>query len=380
MVIAHDPNKSSNPIPGFQMFCYSDENRSNVLIGSNAYKAYHVSCLELALPAYKEPGHRLDRDIWGATIQESIWETSLASVERLRVDWLIERFAHRMARFPPIFNLPVEILRKIGRDCLREEAVMELKRLWLRKKKDPTAIHIDVDETSTLWIRYTKIEGLKIVGVFISSDRLGIREIHIMRPGDMPTVQPAPGVGWNIYRTSAVPLLFKGHFDGLKLRRLRILELNQLDIKFCPSGRIRDQTWFRDLLWSTIPNENEILPNNGPLIHIDRSQGDYQQLSNIVQHIYFNKPNTSGYSFCGYRDTLIEIIPNDSESLPFDIAHTEGGLFPLWWMYLSLDEGERISELWKRIYFTGSRWGTTLIMGHDGLWDKFVTIVWEQPW
>ncbi|KAM0359380.1 hypothetical protein ACHAP4_004287 [Fusarium culmorum] len=213
MVIAHDPSKSSNPIPGFQMFCYSDENRSNVLIGSNAYKAYHVSCLELALPAYKEPGHRLDRDIWGATIQESIWETSLASVERLRVDWLIERFAHRMARFSPIFNLPVEILRKIGRDCLREEAVMELKRLWLRKKKDPAAIHIDVDETSTLWIRYTKIEGLKIVGVFISSDRLGIREIHIMRPGDMPTVQPAPGVGWNIYRTSVVPLRFKGHFD-----------------------------------------------------------------------------------------------------------------------------------------------------------------------
>lgn len=153
--------------------------------------------------------------------------------------------------------------------------------------------------------------------------------------------------------------------QGLKLRRLRIPEFHHLDIEFSPSGRILHQTRFCDLIWSTIPKPLAIFPSPGSPgehVRIDRNQNDGQQLSNIVQHIDFNKPGTSGYSFCGYRDNLIDIIPNDNESLPFDVAHTEGGLFPLWWMYLSLDEGERISELWERIYFTGTQWCNTLIV------------------
>ncbi|CZS75396.1 unnamed protein product [Fusarium graminearum] len=299
MVIVHDPNKLSNPIPGFHLHRYSEKNRSILLFGLSAYKAYHFSCVEFALPNWSQPGYRLDRDIWGATIQESI---------------------------------------------------------WLQKKKDPTDILIDVDETSTLWIRYIHIEGLN---VFISTDCLGVREIHIMRPGDTPTIQPTPGVGWNIHRFLTLPFCFKGHFDGLKLRRLRIPEFHHLDIEFSPSGRILHQTRFCDLIWSTIPKPLAIFPSPGSPgehVRIDRNQNDGQQLSNIVQHIDFNKPGTSGYSFCGYRDNLIEIIPNDNESLPFDVAHAEGGLFPLWWMYLSLDEGERISELWERIYSTGTQW------------------------
>lgn len=107
-----------------------------------------------------------------------------------------------------------------------------------KKKKDPTDILIDVDETSTLWIRYIHIEGLKYVrslstekpkngkpfftfnpynknavSVFISTDCLGVRETHIMRPGDTPTTQPTPGVGWNIHRFLTLPFCFKGHFD-----------------------------------------------------------------------------------------------------------------------------------------------------------------------
>ncbi|EYB30557.1 hypothetical protein FG05_00245 [Fusarium graminearum] len=180
-----------------------------------------------------------------------------------------------------------------------------------------------------------------------------------MRPGDTPTIQPTPGVGWNIHRFLTLPFCFKGHFDGLKLRRLRIPEFHHLDIEFSPSGRILHQTRFCDLIWSTIPKPLAIFPSPGSPgehVRIDRNQNDGQQLSNIVQHIDFNKPGTSGYSFCGYRDNLIEIIPNDNESLPFDVVHAEGGLFPLWWMYLSLDEGERISELWERIYSTGTQW------------------------
>ncbi|CAG2002067.1 unnamed protein product [Fusarium graminearum] len=303
MVIVHDPNKLSNPIPGFHLHRYSEKNRSILLFGLSAYKAYHFSCVEFALPNWSQPGYRLDRDIWGATIQESIWETSLPSTERLRADWLIERFAHRMVYVVPYSKFPLKILRKIGRDFLREEAVMELKHLWLQKKKDPTDILIDVDETSTLWIRYIHIEGLKAI--------------------------------------------------------LIIPEFHHLDIEFSPSGRILHQTRFCDLIWSTIPKPLAIFPSPGSPgehVRIDRNQNDGQQLSNIVQHIDFNKPGTSGYSFCGYRDNLIEIIPNDNESLPFDVAHAEGGLFPLWWMYLSLDEGERISELWERIYSTGTQW------------------------
>lgn len=76
MVIVHDPNKLSNPIPGFHLHRYSEKNRSILLFGLSAYKAYHFSCVEFALPNWSQPGYRLDRDIWGATIQESIWETS----------------------------------------------------------------------------------------------------------------------------------------------------------------------------------------------------------------------------------------------------------------------------------------------------------------
>ncbi|UZP32483.1 hypothetical protein NXS19_000299 [Fusarium pseudograminearum] len=392
MIIIHDPDKTwLNPIPDFQVHRYEEKHRSNALFGSNAYKAYHFSCVKFTLPHWSQPGYRMDRDIWGATIQESIWETSLPSTERHRADWLSERFAHRMAYVSPYSMFSLKILRKIGRDCLREEAVMELKRLWLRKKKDPAAIHINVDETSTLWIRYIHIEGLKYVrslsteklkdgeplftfnpynktavSVFISSDRLGVRDIHIMRPEDTPTIQPTPGVGWNVHRLLTLPLCFKGHFDGLKIRRLRIPEFHHQDIEFSPSGRILHQTRFCDFLWSTIPKTLALFPFPGFHVRIDRNQNDGQQLSNIVQHIDFNKPGTSGYSFCGYRDALIEIIPNDSASLPFDIAHNEGGLFPLWWMYLSLDEGERISELWERIYFTSTQWCNTLILRTDG--------------
>ncbi|CAF3600999.1 unnamed protein product [Fusarium graminearum] len=221
---------------------------------------------------------------------------------------------------------------------------MELKHLWLQKKKDPTDILIDVDETSTLWIRYIHIEGLKYV-----------RSLSTEKPKN-----GKPFFTFNPYNKNAVSVFISTDcLGGLKLRRLRIPEFHHLDIEFSPSGRILHQTRFCDLIWSTIPKPLAIFPSPGSPgehVRIDRNQNDGQQLSNIVQHIDFNKPGTSGYSFCGYRDNLIEIIPNDNESLPFDVAHAEGGLFPLWWMYLSLDEGERISELWERIYFTGTQW------------------------
>ncbi|XEU97713.1 hypothetical protein FSHL1_002999 [Fusarium sambucinum] len=377
---------SNRPYYGLR---YNANNISSVDFDMNqTHKAYHFTCLDVFLPTSLN-GENLDPDIWNATILQPTCETPIPSVRKRRTDWLFEHLVKKLERV--VFNkdhieLPKEIILKIGRYAVREEAVAILKSLWEHKKEPPRdELVVQVDEASTLWIRYINIEGIQyikslstdrpteggykfftfdkgynIVRIFVASDRLGVRKIIINRPGEEPDIKRESG--------------------GLKLQQLRILEYHDQDVQFTVSGRLSTQELthqdgtvspghgprFCDILWSTVPNPLTTFPTFD--IPIDRMQDYGQQLSNIVQYVDLNSPEaTHGYSFCGYRDTLMEIIPDNGEqkNIPFDIAHTEGGRFPLWWMYMPLDEDERILTLWYRIYWRGETRCWSLVVRTD---------------
>jgi hypothetical protein len=176
----------------------------------------------------------------------------MTSVEKKRTHWLTNIFAGKQycLKLGRIHQVPTEIWRMIGSYMIQETACTLLRALWIQSAEPRWRNNIKAEDTSTLWIKCIYIEGRqyvkslstewsggsvklfdfrgregnnKNVNIFVASDRLGVRRIIIRPVGEMPAVEPEPGVGWNIYRRLELPLVFDRYFDvSIKLTAQRM--------------------------------------------------------------------------------------------------------------------------------------------------------------
>ncbi|KAF5672777.1 hypothetical protein FHETE_3611 [Fusarium heterosporum] len=285
---------------------------SDVLL-NKAEKRYHVDCVELATPDLMT-GAQLDPDIWSATVHN----TYLYDDERPSTPW-VERRAKRLRNlFTPKlydalqFRLPFELCQDIAQHLTRESAVLALRDVWLGGlHRDRSEVGVTVKESTTLYIGYIEIEGLRYVNyfssalnaeasvtevtfnkglpvnIFIANDYLGVRNIIFLPPGEQPDIDREPGVMWSIDRMKSLPFLITGRFDaslppwvdtstppiltieqGLKLRHLDVFTPDEYS-QYESHGYVkegRQDNNFRRFKWPVIPKLSTLFPKIDPIL------------------------------------------------------------------------------------------------------------------
>lgn len=69
--------------------------------------------------------------------------------------------------------------------------------------------------------------------------------------------------------------------------------------------------------------------------------------SDIVRTIDWNSPGIKGYTFHGKGATLIDVFPHHpGQKFPYDIDSCRFEHY--WWIYMPIDPGERVADLWVR--------------------------------
>ncbi|VTT72053.1 unnamed protein product [Fusarium fujikuroi] len=250
---------------------------------------------------------RLDPDIYNATILEPLQEGRhpLPSIQTRRLKWLKKTFSEQL--FQTIKNrLPLEVCENIARYCLQERAVQVVRHHWLRKDRPkPGRISVAIREGKPLWAQYVEFEGIRYVKS-LSYQSLGGDESQILSNPDSDC-------------------------NGIKLRGLAAYKYRN------------DQPRFpEDLRWSVLPTTLDPIPE--PPIPFKSFLGD-----EIISAIDWNRPDVIGYSFYGWDNTIMKIIPHKAgEKHPYDFGSTSQYVYS--WVYFPIDSDERISEAWIRRY------------------------------
>jgi hypothetical protein len=69
--------------------------------------------------------------------------------------------------------------------------------------------------------------------------------------------------------------------------------------------------------------------------------------SDIVRIIDWNSPGIEGYTFHGKGAMLIDVYPHyPRQNFPYDIGSCR--FEHCWWIYMPIDPGERVADLWVR--------------------------------
>ncbi|KAF5541057.1 hypothetical protein FMEXI_8078 [Fusarium mexicanum] len=320
--------------------------------------SFHAGCVDLAQQAglISADQQRLDPGIYNATILEPLQEGRYPppSIQTRRLKWLKKTFSESLLQ--TIRNrLPGEVCDIIAQYCLREQAVQVVRDLWLRKDRpNPGRISMVIEEGKPLWAQYVYYEGIRHVrslsyhsvggeeaqilsdprgnvNIFVAHDFLGVVDIIATSDREIPSVKQQTGRWWTLFTPSKMPFYLKARFDGIKLRDLAAYKY------------ANDQPRFpEDHRWSVLPTTLDPIPE--PPIPCHSRLGD-----EIISAIDWNQPDVIGYSFFGWDNTIMKIIPHKvGEMHPYDFDTNMQ--YEHSWVYFPVDSDERISEVWIRRY------------------------------
>ncbi|KAF5649235.1 hypothetical protein F25303_4772 [Fusarium sp. NRRL 25303] len=270
---------------------------------------------------------------------------------------------YRKADFPSLQSkddtiknrLPLEVCENIAQFCLQERAVQVVRHHWLRKgRPKPGRISVTIREGKPLWAQYVNYEGIRHVrslsyrsvggdetrvlsgsqgnvNILVAHDYLGVVDIIATSGEHVPSVKEKPGRWWTLFTPRKMPFYLKARFDGIKLRELAAYR-----------RRIDQPRFPEDLRWSVLPTTLDPIPE--PPIPFKSFLGD-----EIISAIDWNRPDVIGYSFYGWDNTIMKIIPHKAgEKHPYDFGSTSQYAYS--WVHFPIDSDERISEAWIRRY------------------------------
>ncbi|KAM0424248.1 hypothetical protein ACHAPT_010620 [Fusarium lateritium] len=197
-----------------------------------------------------------------------------------------------------------------------------------------------------IWARFVKFDGVAYVAelsnirfpdgvvsvlmprtreidaIYVAQDNLGIRRIILGNSDKPPQVSPKPSLRWWACPFSPQGQL-RGHSDGIKLRKLSSVSSTVDELK-C------QQMW--------------VIPQ--PLKKQFRFH-NRRYSSRIPRFNFFecNHPDIIGYSACWYRTVSVVHAHVPGEDLRF-YANTAADFPSGVWLYLPMDKGELVTELW----------------------------------
>ncbi|KAF5559480.1 hypothetical protein FNAPI_4699 [Fusarium napiforme] len=315
---------------------------------------FHVECVDLAPDLMTD--QRLDPGIYNATILEPLEEGRYPppSIQTRRLNWLKKSFSEDLCQ---IINCrpPREVCDNIAQYCLRNRAVQVIRGHWLREDRPkPGRISMAIEEGKPLWAQYVSYEGIRHVrslsyhsvggdetqilsglqenvNIFVAHSYHGVTEIMATSGNDIPSVKEETGRWWTLFTPGEMPFYLKARFDGIKLRDLAAYKY------------AKDQPRFpEDLRWSVLPTTLDPIPEPSIPCHSFLD-------SEIISAIDWNQPDVIGYSFYGWDNIIMKIIPHKvGEKHPYDFGTAMQHRYS--WVYFPIDSGERISEFWIRRY------------------------------
>ncbi|KAF5251217.1 hypothetical protein FANTH_3652 [Fusarium anthophilum] len=256
-------------------------------------------------------------------------------------------------------RLPTEIYRNVATYCIREQSIRFIHERWSRQGRPPRGfISVPIHSHTTLWVQYTRFEGIRYVrslsygsqggdeeillkedtekplNIFIRHNHLGVNKLVITEGQERPQIQEAREYWWTCHAQQTRPFHFKARFDGIKIRNLVCVKTPKTFLNFAWSGC--------EIRWAMPPSPVKFSPKI-PLLHgIPWSD---------VQSLYWNKPGTSGYSFLLLVEAVLQCNFHHSHGPPVPYhKYTKGETNELLCLHFPMNPDERVSELWVRQY------------------------------
>ncbi|KAF5971184.1 hypothetical protein FBULB1_9382 [Fusarium bulbicola] len=256
-------------------------------------------------------------------------------------------------------RLPTEIYRNVATYCIREQSIRFIHERWSRQGRPPRGfISVPIHSHTTLWVQYTRFEGItyvrslsygsqgsdeeillkedteKPLNIFIRHSHLGVNKLVITEGQERPQSEEAREYWWTCHAQQTRPFHFKARFDGIKIRNLVCVKTPKTFLNFAWSGC--------EIRWAMPPSPVKFSPKI-PLLHgIPWSD---------VQSLYWNKPGTSGYSFLPLGEAVLQCNFHHSHGPPVPYhKYTKGETKELLCLHFPMNPDERVSELWVRQY------------------------------
>ncbi|RFN42702.1 hypothetical protein FIE12Z_12741, partial [Fusarium flagelliforme] len=339
-------------------------------------RTFHVKCVEVVGHEFKiwnnhsiRINPRLER-VYKITGSISDFIQPPKSMTSQRDRWLRNSIAQDLEHALKS-RLPPEICQTIASYCTQERATQIIRDLWLEKERrnkssattplddgyPARSTMIPLDGNYPLWVRYVEIEGFRYIAsvsrfqeylsdevlfspddyagstfsIYFAEDYRGIRRIVIKDSDASPSTHRGSGLHWVICcRRQMAPFCLRLNSDGIKLRGLDITKTEDDS----PRWDLRR--------WATFPRNLDTFPQPPAICDgYDRKLNYYE----AIQAIDWNAPDTCGYYFYIVEGALRGIVKlHDLRASHVD----EFGQHGYSGIYVPIDHGERVLELWLR--------------------------------
>ncbi|KAI0433509.1 hypothetical protein F5Y09DRAFT_298597 [Xylaria sp. FL1042] len=263
----------------------------------------------------------------------------VVAAETQRCRWIQLNFASKLSS---VYRLPRELALMISQYCIREFAISAA---WLPITAPNT---YSVDLRSEVWARYVIIDGVQYFAsltnqhsadaqlilniekaasvdtIYIAEDHLGIQQIHF---GNLTLVKPDKNAYKLWWRTISIRDIARLHVntDGLKIRSFKSFAGDEI-------SRLAE-----NVAWHT--------PEHRPELIRFHSLNSTSPAQLRMTTILCNSPYTTAYSASWDWSILCLHAHNADKNLAFyDNVQTKNAL----WLYMPIDKGEYISQIWKR--------------------------------
>ncbi|KAF5022664.1 hypothetical protein F66182_5282 [Fusarium sp. NRRL 66182] len=176
-------------------------------------------------------------------------------------------------------------------------------------------------------VRISAPGNVPLAKLYITSDHLGVRDIFFQE--DESSNHEQPGVWWSVYNVNEQQRLLKVYTDSIKVRALRAVETSTGEAVGLMSR------------WSLLPPKQEAI---WFLDLDDRARG-----RSLFKVFNCDSPGIFGYSACMLDGDLVDlhchVLGED-----FSFYHAgDGERRHAVWVFLPVEKGERIIEVWRRI-------------------------------
>ncbi|KAM0195132.1 hypothetical protein ACHAPA_005729 [Fusarium lateritium] len=332
-------------------FAFGDVFNDNKLLATfGRCKSYHISCASI--------GYHVECSTIASSFglkKNDFLDVALYSYDptikedKRRREWIINHLQQVIGREVSI--LPNEILFMVNKYLVRHYAIASLScgsqsgRCTIEPLKSVWAEHFCVDgveyianlsnspkpASRLLWNAPSKREDSFL---YISEDHLGIRKV-INDPTDISHEGQNNSGWWRTLPITSPMLTFSG--DGLKLRSFAAAPLNPT------------------ISWQ-YPMPSAALRNTAYHAIKKASSSFGMTIEARMVALYFNEPDTTGYSTCWYEGKLIDLHVHKSwESLDFyrELEEEKEKRWPAvkpksapYWVYHPLNLGEYVEQVW----------------------------------
>ncbi|KAF5609068.1 uncharacterized protein FSUBG_4223 [Fusarium subglutinans] len=254
-------------------------------------------------------------------------------------------------------RLPTEIYKNVATYCIHEQSIRFIHERWSRQGRPPRGfISVPIHNHTTLWVQYTRFEGIRYIrslsydsqggdeeilfkgntkkplNIFIRHNHLGVNKLVITEGQERPQSEEAREYWWTCHAQQTHPFHFKARFDGIKIRNLVCVKTPNTFLNFGWSGC--------EIRWVIPPSPVKFSPKI-PLPHgipwID------------VQSLCWNRPGTSGYSFQLLGESVLQCNSHHDDGPPVPYhKYTTDDANDLLCLHFPMNLDERVSELWVR--------------------------------